>query len=126
MTTMLAGRPLQAGPKSQSLIHTRAERFSALFGACPDAVVVRREALGGNVPCVLAFCEARNFRPLAVWRDEAAVEVAMTPDQYDAYLLAMAEQVSMRSDWSYLQTIYWKDIERLEGWCWMQVPSYSI
>lgn len=124
MTTMLAERPVQAGPKSLSLIRTRAERFSALFEACPDAVVVRREAAGGNVLCALDFCEERNCRPLAVWRDDMAVEVAMTPAQYDEYLSLMAERASKENEWSYLQTIYWKDMDRFTGWCWMQIPDY--
>ncbi|PWB44736.1 MAG: hypothetical protein C3F19_01345 [Rhodocyclales bacterium] len=123
MTTMLAERPARAAPKS--LIHDRVERFSRLFDAHPDAVVVRREALGGNVLCALEFCERRGYRPLAFWRDDMAVEVAMTPAQYDEYLSAMAELASKRDDWGYLQTIYWKDMERPEGWCWMHVPAYS-
>jgi hypothetical protein len=125
MTTILAERPVQAAPKSLSLIRTRAERFSALFDARPDAVVVRREAAGGNVLCALEFCEERNHRPLAVWRDETAIEVAMTPVQYDDYLSAMAELASQDGGWSHLQTIYWKDMERPEGWCWMHVQAYS-
>jgi hypothetical protein len=124
MTTILAERPVQAAPKSPSLIRTRAERFSALFEACPDAVVVRREAAGGNVLCALDFCEERNHRPLAVWRDETAIEVAMTPVQYDEYLSLMAELASKENDWTYLQTIYWKDMDRLAGWCWMNIPDY--
>lgn len=124
MTTILAERPVQAALKSLSLIRTRAERFSALFDACPDAVVVRREAAGGNVLCVLDFCEERNHRPLAAWRDETAIEVAMTPAQYDEYLSLMAELASKENDWSYLQTIYWKDLDRLTGWCWMNIPEY--
>lgn len=125
MTAILAERPVQAAPKSQSLIRTRAERFSALFDACPDAVVVRREAAGGNVLCALDFCEERNHRPLAVWRDETAIEVAMTPAQYDEYLSLMAELASKENNWSYLQTIYWKDLDRLTGWCWMNIPEYA-
>lgn len=125
MTTILAERSLQAAPTSRSLVYTRAERFSALFGACPDAVVVRREAAGGNVLCALAFCEERNHRPLAVWRDETAIEVAMTPDQYDEYLSLMAVLAAKENDWSYLQTIYWKDLDRLTGWCWMNIPEYA-
>jgi hypothetical protein len=124
MTTILTERPVQAAPKSLPLIRTRAERFSALFEAWPDAVVVRREAAGGNVLCALDFCEARNYRPLAVWRDETAIEVAMTPVQYDEYLSLMAELASKENDWSYLQTIYWKDLDRLTGWCWMNIPDY--
>ena len=48
MMTILAERPVPSCPEFQSLVRTRAERFSALFGACPDAVVVRREAAGGS------------------------------------------------------------------------------
>lgn len=107
-----------------SLIRSRAERFSALFGAHPDAVVVRREAAGGNVLCALDFCEEHNHRPLAVWRDETAIEVAMTPAQYDEYLSLMAVLAAKENDWSYLQTIYWKDLDRLTGWCWMNIPDY--
>ena len=74
MTTILAERSVPSCPEFQSLVRTRAERFSVLFGASPDAVVVRREAAGGNVLCALDFCEERNHRPLAVWRDETAIE----------------------------------------------------
>lgn len=123
MTTMLAERPAKAAPKS--LIYDRVERFSGLFDTHPDAVVVRREALGGNVLCALAFCEERNHRPLAVWRDETAIEVAMTPAQYDEYLSRMAELAAKENDWSYLQTIYWKDKDRFAGWCWMNIPDYA-
>lgn len=42
MMTILAERPVPSRPEFQSLMRTRAERFSALFDACPDAVVVRR------------------------------------------------------------------------------------
>ncbi|MEZ5614470.1 MAG: hypothetical protein R3E35_04580 [Rhodocyclaceae bacterium] len=125
MTTMLAERPFPAAPRSRSLVQTRAERFVALFDAHPEAVVVRREAAGGNVLCVLAFCEEHGCRPLAVWRDAEAVEVALTPAQYDEYLTLMAGLASKRNDWSYLQTVYWKNLDRPQGWCWMQVPAYS-
>lgn len=125
MMMLLAERPVQTAQKFQSLAHTRAERFSALFDMHPDAVVVRREAAGGNVFCVLAFCEERNCRPLAVWRDETAVEVALTPAQYEDYLQLMAELASRENDWTYLQTVYWKDIDRPAGWCWMQIPEYD-
>ncbi len=124
MTTILAERPAPAAAKSLPLVRTRAERFSALFEASPDAVVVRRETAGGNVLCALDFCEARNHRPLAVWRDETAIEVAMTPGQYDEYLSLMAELASKENGWAYLQTIYWKDMDRLTGWCWMHIPDY--
>ena len=124
MMTILAERPVPSCPEFQSLIRTRAERFFALFGASPDAVVVRREAAGGNVLCALDFCEERNHRPLAVWRDETAIEVAMTPAQYDEYLSLMAVLAAKENDWSYLQTIYWKDLDRLTGWCWMNIPDY--
>jgi hypothetical protein len=125
MSTMIAERPVPAAPEFLSLIRTRAERFTALFEAHPDAVVVRREAAGGNVLCVLAFCEERGYRPLAVWRDAMAIEVAMTPDQYDEYLSLMAELAARADDWSYLQTVYWKDMDRYAGWCWMQIPDYG-
>ena len=85
---------------------------------------MRREAAGGNVLCALDFCEERNHRPLAVWRDETAIEVAMTPAQYDEYLSLMAVLAAKENDWSYLQTIYWKDLDRLTGWCWMNIPDY--
>jgi len=125
MMTILAERPVPSRPEFQSLMRTRAERFSALFDACPDAVVVRRETAGGNVLCALDFCEERNQRPLAVWRDETAIEVAMTPAQYDEYLSLMAVLAAKENDWSYLQTIYWKDLDRLTGWCWMNIPDYA-
>lgn len=125
MLTLLAGRPFLAGAEVLSLVRTRAERFSALFDIHPEAVVVRREAAGGNVLCAVAFCEERGDRPLAVWRDDTAVEVAMTPAQYHEYLSLMAGLASQRNDGSYLQTVYWKDTERLAGWCWMQLPAYS-
>lgn len=67
----------------------------------------------------------RNHRPLADWRDETAIEVAMTPAQYDEYLSLMAKLASKENDWSYLQTIYWKDLDRLTGWCWMNIPDYA-
>lgn len=125
MTTILDELPLQAVLKSQSLIRTRKERFTALFDAHPDAVVVRREAAGGNVFCALDFCYERNYRPLAVWRDETAIEVAMTPAHYDEYLCLMAMLASQENDWLYLQTVYWKDMDRPAGWCWMQIPDYT-
>lgn len=125
MMTMLAERPLQAVPRFRSLLQTRAERFAALFDAHPDAVVVRREAAGGNVLCVLTFCEEHAYRPLTVWRDEIAVEVALTPAQYDEYLSLMAALAAKADDWSYLQTVYWKDMDRAAGWCWMQIPEYG-
>jgi len=125
MLALLAERPFLAGPEAISLARTRPERFSALFDLHPEAVVVRREAAGGNVLCVVTFCEERGYRPLASWRDDTAVEVAMTPAQYHEYLSLMAGLASQRNDWSYLQTVYWKDIERQTGWCWMQLPAYS-
>jgi hypothetical protein len=124
MTTMLAERPVKAAPKS--LIHDRVERYSRLFDAHPDAVVVRREAAGGNVLCLLSFCEERGHRLLAVWRDETAIEVAMTPAQYDEYLSLMAELAARADGWTCLQTVYWKDMERPEGWCWMEIPDYVL
>ena len=124
MLSLLAERPFLAGPEVLSLVRTRTERFSALFLSYPEAVVVCREGAGGNVLCALTFCEERGFRPLAVWRDDTAVEVAMTSDQYHEYLSLMAELASKKNDCSYLQTVYWKDTERLVGWCWMQLPAY--
>lgn len=125
MSAKLAERPVAAAPEFLSLIRTRAARFAALFDAHPEAVVVRHEAAGGNVLCVLAFCEERGYRPLSVWRDATAIEVAMTPGQYDEYLSLMAELAARTDEWSYLQTVYWKDMDRYEGWCWMQIPDYG-
>mgnify|MGYP003403481595 CR=1 FL=1 len=125
MLALLAERPFLAGPEAISLARTRPERFSALFDLHPEAVVVRREAAGGNVLCLLSFCEERGHRLLAVWRDETAIEVAMTPAQYDEYLSLMAVLAAKENDWSYLQTIYWKDLDRLTGWCWMNIPDYA-
>lgn len=125
MMTLHVEQSVQTARKFQSLAHTRAERFSALFEKHPDAVVVRRETAGGNVLYVLAFCAERNFQPLAVWCDEIAVEVALTSAQYEGYLQLMSELASRENGWTYLQIVYWKDIERPAGWCWMQIPEYD-
>lgn len=125
MSTMLAARSVTAAPECLSLIDTRTGRYAALFDAHPDAVVVRREAAGGNVLCVLAFCEERGHPPLAVWRDEMAIEVAMTSVQYEDYLFLMAELAARADDWMSLQTVYWKDLDRSTGWCRMEIPEYG-